>query len=822
MKTEYLFNKSTLSVAIILALAHSSQSLYAAETVPQESEAKLLQEVVVLGTKRNNVKALESLAPVEIISSKTLEQTGALTLNQALNQLIPSFNFPQGQNASKGTGAVRSASLRGLSPAYTLILVDGKRRNLSGKLVNGADPFPADQFVEINTIPISAIDRVEVLKDGASAQYGSDAIAGVINIVLKKKDHGGELSYRYGEYKKGDGETNTANGWAGIALPNDGFVTFSGEWLDGNPTDRSGPDLQYVNAGPKGDLRKGQWGQGGRDHHTFLINSELPINDAFTAYGNVNYSDIKNYNFVNPNYSKSKDNILDFYPNGFQPRTHEKRTDQSAVAGLRYTDETLGNFDTYITWGKSNVINNLSNSLSPSYGLKSHTAFYLGETKSDSTNFAIDWNKPISFSWAPKEWVVSSGINYRHEKYATTHAGEEQSWNFGGSNIPNGQLNAGQPARFGSVDIGGINPEDLGSISRDVYSLYAGLEGSVTDKLELGFALRAEDYSDFGNTINGKISTRYEFTPTFATRGTFSTGYRAPSLAQLGQQRTTYTGTWSFDGGAAAAGRTRLFRPNDAAVAAFGAKDLDPAKSQNISLGFVWQPIQNASLTVDAYHIKIKDNIVQTSTLQDPANGTTNVHDILSQAGYSNYTGASFFVNGYDTKTKGVDLVGKYLLNFDQYGKLNLGLGLSFLDTTVSNVKEGNVLTRTGKTLFNRDVILNVEDAIPKNKLNLSANYQIQQWNIALNLTRYGSYVFHHSTLAERDQKFDPQWVLDLDLQYAVNKSLTLNIGANNLFNTYPEEYESYNQVNGINRYGFIHPAGASGAFYYAGFNYKF
>ena len=192
MSHDKLFKLSQLSVAISLALPLGIAHVQAAAN---QVEAQTLSEVVVLGTNRSNVKALESLAPVEVISNKTLEQSGAATLNQALSQLVPSFNFPQGQNAAKGTGAVRSASLRGLSPAYTLILVDGKRRNPTGKLTS-ADPFGGDQYVEINTIPLSAIERVEVLRDGASAQYGSDAIAGVINIVLKKKDNGGEVTAR--------------------------------------------------------------------------------------------------------------------------------------------------------------------------------------------------------------------------------------------------------------------------------------------------------------------------------------------------------------------------------------------------------------------------------------------------------------------------------------------------------------------------------------------------------------------------------------------------------------------------------------------------
>jgi iron complex outermembrane receptor protein len=812
-----------LKISLYLIGAVSASAAYAKPSADDTEQIVQLADVVVIGTNRTNVKALESLAPIDTIAAQQLQQTGATTLNQALNQLIPSFNFPQGQNASKGTGSVRSASLRGLSPAYTLILVDGKRRNVAGKLASGVDPFSSDQFVEINTIPISAIERVEVLRDGASAQYGSDAIAGVINIVLKKKATGGDANIRYGQYKEGDGETRSANAWAGFALPNDGFLTLSTELLGSNSADRSGVDHQYVNAGPTGDLRTGRWGQGGRDHASFLLNAETYLTDELGIYSTLNYADIENYNYINPNYSQSKDNILEIYPNGFQPRTFEERRDLSIVSGVKYLSDSLGHFDFSVSYGQSNVENYLSNSLSPSYGLDSKTAFYLGETESQSTNISLDWNKNLDWGWAPKPWTLSAGLTYRHEQYATVEAGEEQSWNNGGELIAVGQLSAGQPARFGSVDISGINPEDLDSISRDVLGLYAGLEGNISQKLEAGAAVRAEHYSDFGDTVNGKLSLRYAFRPAWATRATISTGYRAPSLAQIGQQRTSYTGTWSFDGGQAAAGRTRAFSANDPVVKALGGDELEPAKSTNVSLGIVWQPSVHSSLSIDAYQIEIKDNIVSTSTLQDPADGSSsNVSDILTAAGYSNYTGASFFVNGYDTKTQGIDIIGKYRLELKHYGLLNLSLGLSSFNTEVSNVKQGIIETRTGTTLFNRDVILNLENALPENKINLSAHYQLKKWNIYANLTRYGEYTFNHSTLAARDQTFDPQWVFDLDLKYQLNKHLALNIGANNLFDSYPEKYQSYNQTNGINRYGFIHPAGASGAFYYAGINYRF
>lgn len=787
-----------------------------------DAEAPRLQTVIALGTRRHDVTALESLAPVELITPRQIEQTGAVTLNQALTQLVPSFNFPQGQNASKGTSAVRSASLRGLSPAYTLVLVNGKRRNPVGKL-SGVDPWGADQLVEINNIPISAIERVEVLRDGASAQYGSDAIAGVLNIVLKERDAGGQVSTRLGEYKEGDGLTKTANGWWGTRLPGDGFLTLSLDGLNNKPVDRSGADLQYLNAGPAGDLRSGRWGQGGREQGAFLANAEVGVSDALRAYGTLNYGYSENYNDVNPNYSTSRDNILALYPNGFQPRVSEKRYDISVVGGVKYQDERLGDFDLAASYGENTVKGYLENSLSPSYGLASKRSFYRGESISESANLTLDWSRELGFGWTPSPWVVSGGLAYRHEAFEITEAGEEQSWNFGGGNIPAGQIGAGTPARFGAVDIAGINPADLGRISRDVYGLYLDLEGNLSERLEVGVALRAEDYSDFGETVNGKLSARYALTPALALRGTVSSGYRAPSLAQLGTQTTSYTGTWSFDGGQAAPGQSRLFRPDDPAVAAFGGKELDPVKARSLSLGLVWRPIEEASLTLDAYRIEIDGNILSTSTLQDPADGSsTNVRDLLAQAGLNNFTGASFYVNGYDTVTKGIDALGRYQLHLQQYGELELGAGLSLIDTQVSNVKQGSVLTRTGTTLFTRDVILNPENGTPDNKLTLSANWRIGAWTANLIANRYGEYTYNNPGSAERDQDFSAQWVVDLDLNYRFNPQLSVSLGANNLFDSYPEKYQWYNQTNGINRYGFIHPAGASGAFYYAGLTYSF
>ena len=295
------------AAAFVTLLSANSISTLHAQDVDANGEpatdVSVIDSVVVLGTARENTTALTSTAPVDVITPEQLRETGAVTINQALSKLHPSFNFPQGQNAVKGQG-VRSASLRGVGPAYTLVLVNGKRRHLSAQL-SGTDPWPAAQVVDINTIPVNAIERVEVLRDGAAAQYGSDAIAGVINIVLRKDASGGELGGRYGGYSDGGGDTHQLLGNIAAGLGEDGFVNVSVDRLKNDNVDRSEADWRqlFPNGDPRNETfnkKYGQWGQSDRDNWTALVNAEIGLTDSVRAYGWANYADKSAMNYVNP------------------------------------------------------------------------------------------------------------------------------------------------------------------------------------------------------------------------------------------------------------------------------------------------------------------------------------------------------------------------------------------------------------------------------------------------------------------------------------------------------------------------------------------
>ncbi|HEY5756292.1 MAG TPA: TonB-dependent receptor, partial [Steroidobacter sp.] len=649
------------------------------------TDAGVIDSVVVLGTARENTTALTSTAPVDVITPEQLRETGAVTVNQALSKLHPSFNFPQGQNAVKGQG-VRSASLRGVGPAYTLVLVNGKRRHLSAQL-SGTDPWPAAQVVDINTIPVNAIERVEVLRDGAAAQYGSDAIAGVINIVLRKDSQGGSLGGRYGGYSDGGGETHQLLGNVATSLGEDGFVNVSVDRLKNDNVDRSEADWRQLF--PNGDARNqtfnkqyGQWGQSTRDNWTALVNAEIGLSDSVRAYGWANYADKSALNYVNPERivkantrvpsatdptRVSETAVIPVYPNGYQPFMTYDAEDIAAVAGVRYEGASLGDLDFAVSFGQNETSRTTGNTINPSYGPDSPTQFYLGSWKSRTTSVTLDYTKDLTIPGLQSS-VLSSGVLYRHEYWGTADLGDAAGYTsgplagrtiaslYGPGGIYNQYASAFPGVNFATdtsvvgatgSSTSGINPIDAGSVTRNVYGGYAGLDFTVFDKLDLGLTARFEDYSDFGNTTNYRLTGRYEFIPAVALRGTLSSGFHAPSLAQLGQQSTGYTSTFTNNGSSILTpGRTRLFRSNDPQAARFGAKPLDPEESTTVSLGLVLRPTDTTSVTIDAYQLDVDDVITITDTIQGPA-----VTAAFNALGLTGYTQATYYLNAWDTRT---------------------------------------------------------------------------------------------------------------------------------------------------------------------------
>ena len=853
--------------AVATALGLTGGASVIAPALAQEAASTSEQDagldtVVVLGTARADKTELTSTAPVDVITPDQLRETGAVTINQALSRLHPSFNFPQGQNAVKGQG-VRAASLRGVGPAYTLVLVNGKRRHVSAQL-SGTDPWPAAQVVDINTIPFSSVERIEVLRDGAAAQYGSDAIAGVINIVLKKDSKGGNLAARFGGYGDGGGKTYQVAGTKGFQLGESGFLNFNIDRLDNKNVDRSEGDWRQLF--PNGDARNstfdpkyGQWGQSSRDNWVGLINAEREITSQLTAYGWANYADKSADNYVNPervvkantqsptatNPARvSETAVLGIYPNGYQPWMRYAAKDSAAVAGLRFKDDAIGSLDFSVSYGQNETERYTFSSINPSYGPDSPTSFYLGSWKSDSTSATLDYLRDLSLSFANSS-VLSAGTLFRHEFWSTGDLGDAAGYTSGplaGRTIASlygpGGIYQQYASQFTGVNFAtdtsvvpatgsstaGLQPVDVSSVGRDVYGAYVGVDASITSKLDAGITARYEDYSDFGSTSNYRLTARYEFVPAFAIRGTVSSGFHAPSIAQLGLQSTGYTSTFTNNGSSVLTpGRTRQFRSADPIAAAFGAQQLEPEQSTTYSLGFVVRPDSTSSITLDAYSLHIQDVI----TITDPVQGAA-VVSAFNSAGLTGYTQASYYLNAWDARTNGVDLVARKRFEFNS-SRLDLLLATSYLDTQVSNVKSTVNVGASALTVIGNARIRDAETGVPKNKIVLNGAYAVGPWSIDATATRYSEYTYNVGNVpgvatanGNIDQTFSPETYLDLSLAYQALDNLSFDLQVQNVFNKYPDKYVLGNRSSGINPYSFIAPNGASGRFIQAVLNWSF
>ncbi len=774
--------------------AKSAQATSNVKAQTSAAQAPTLDRVVAIGTRRSDATALTSAAPVDVINAEELKQTGATSLNQALFQLLPSFNFPQNQSATRGQNP-KGASLRGLAPDQTLVLINGKRRHASAVVnISGGVPFIGAQPVDLDMIPISSIDHVEVLRDGASAQYGSDAVAGVVNIVLKERDSGGQLNTQLGKYAQGDGFSKTTDGWYGLGLPGDGFLTLSFNTLNNKPTDIGD---KYV-AG--GQLQDPRWGGAGRDKFNLAANAEVGLSDQWRLYSFATFGQDKSVNNTPPLLANNPNNVPGIYPNGTIPKYRYRYEDGALTVGTRYEDDTLGRFDLSATYGRDKHDELAFNTVNPSYGLNSPTKFDVATLVNEQTNIGLDYAKDLDVNWSSHPLTVSASVAYRHEQYRLEE-GDYESYSFGGIN----------GVQVGAVQASGLTPDDAGTYKRDVGGVYFGLEHQLTDKFQVGLAGRTEHYSDFGSATTGKLSARYDFTPQVGLRATVNNSFRAPTLGQIGTSWTTTTNV-DINGNPVL---TRMLPADNPAARALGAEPLKPEKSTNYSLGLVLRPIEQASLTIDAYQISIRDRLLYSGGISGPR-----AEQILQQAGFGQYTWAQFMTNAANTRTRGVDIVGKYNLDLAQYGALSLSAGYTKARTTIQKVHENpngfDILTREARGFL--------EHGYPEDKLVLGATHRIGAWTIALSETRYGEYRKYAASEAnaQYDQTFAAQWNTDLDVNYAFTKQLRLSVGANNLFDSKPDDFNTRLRQTPGQQYSYLSPSAPEGAFYYTRLSYDF
>ncbi|MGE8407212.1 MAG: TonB-dependent receptor domain-containing protein [Pseudomonas sp.] len=753
-----------------------------------------LDRVVAIGTRRNDATALTSAAPVDVINSEELVQTGATTLNQALFQLLPSFNFPQNQSATRGQNP-KGASLRGLAPDQTLVLVNGKRRHASAVVnISSGVPFIGAQPVDLDMIPISAIDHVEVLRDGASAQYGSDAVAGVVNIVLKERDSGGQLNTQLGQYAQGDGFNKSADGWYGIGLPGDGFLTLSFNGVNAKPTDIGD---KYV---ADGTLQDPRWGGAGRDKYNLAANAEVGLNDQWRLYSFATFGQDKSVNNTPPLLASNPANVAAIYPNGTIPKYRFRYEDASLTVGSRFEDASLGRLDISATYGRDKHDELAFDTVNPSYGANSPTKFDVATLINEQTNVGIDYAKDLAVAWSDNPLTISAGVAYRHEQY-TLEEGDYDSYSFGGIG----------GVQVGAVQASGLMPDDAGTYKRDVGGVYFGLENQLTDKFQVGIAGRSEHYSDFGSATTGKLSARYEFTPQVGLRATVNSAYRAPTLGQIGTSWTTTTNV-DVNGNPVL---TRMLPVDHPAAQALGAEALKPEKSTNYSLGLVLRPTEQASLTIDAYQITIRDRLLYSGGISGP-----DAERILAAAGYGQYSWAQFMTNAANTRTRGVDIVGKYNLDLQRYGSLSLTAGYTKARTIIESVN-GNAF---GFDVLTREARGFLQHGYPEDKLVLGATHRYGPWTVSLSETRYGEYRKYAASAAnaQYDQTFSAQWNTDLDVNYAFSKQLKLSVGANNLFDSKPDDFNARLRQTPGQQYSYLAPSAPEGAFYYTKLTYDF
>jgi len=715
-----------------LAVTPLAAPAFAQDTAAED--AAEAPQIIVTGTRSVGRTVDDSPVPVDVLSAEALSNGGQVETNRILSKLVPSFNFPQPAIAD-GSDALRPATLRGLSPDQTLVLINGKRRHVSSLLnINGTVGRGA-AAVDMNTIPSLAIERIEVLRDGASSQYGSDAIAGVINVRLKRADEGGRTSISYGKYDTTisgvanvtglaltggqptldptdgryfqattDGERHVSDGESysvasNVGLPffgsDGGYINFTAEYRHRGYTNRQGFDLRPNYIRPTSttwdpreqtfDRLQFRFGDPKADDFLLFLNTAAPIGDALElyAFGSFNQRDslsAANYRQANAaanrdfsvlaaNQTPTNANFVALTADGFLPFIQSDLTDYAGTVGLRTTAGDW-NADGSFSYGHNAFDYRVENSLNTSFGPGSQRAFDAGGLGYSQYLANIDLSREFEMGFA-KPLTLAFGVEYRAERFSI-RPGDLQSWAAGpllvapianstlaacttaGGSFNSGTFVCSFPGRAagpGAQGFPGIPLTARTNNKRHNYSAYVELDTELVTGLTATAAGRFEHYSDFGETLTGKLAMRYEFSPGFALRGSVSNGFRAPSLHQ---QFFTTTSTNFINGVPVDVLTAQVSSP---VATALGSKPLAPEKSFNLSVGFTAQPVQGLTLTVDYYNIKINDRIVLTENLGASTSATdTAIRNYLVTQGLA-ATAARFFINGLDTRTQGVDAV---------------------------------------------------------------------------------------------------------------------------------------------------------------------
>ncbi len=879
-------------------------------------DARPIEEVVTIGTRGTTERSVtETAVPVDIISSEEIMQSGITETARLLQMLAPSFNFST-STISDGTDIVRPATLRGLGPDQTLVLVNGKRRHNSALMHVNGSIGRGTAGVDLNAIPPSAISRIEIMRDGASAQYGSDAIAGVINIILKDQTDSWDFLAYTGETFEGDGSQVQVGINGGFAIGGDGFVNLTLEYRDREASNRAGPDMRqqynfleqiqnnadlqrsvptmddgmggtvldptgndgdpYCDPGPPLNMDPGaglfafttctndplessfnrnnhRYGDPDSENLYFWLNSAIPMGDddsEFYFFGGIAQREGESGGF----YRRAEDAraVLSINPNGFLPLITTNVDDLSFSAGFR---TMMGEWqsDTSLTVGENTFEFIIKNSNNVTLGPASPTTANAGELTFGQ--ITANWDLIRSMDWGWHDTVdVSFGLEYRNDHYEI-NAGDFTSWANGANDddnvttVPAPCVQLGMPNpnneawchQFGGTAAPGIQvfpgfrPSNEVDERRDAIGIYGEIETMLTDKFLFDVALRAEDYSDFGSTINGKLAGRYDINPAFGLRGSLSSGFRAPSLHQQWFNNTS-TQFVTVAGVPNTPVEVGTFNNQSAVVqSGFQAADLEEETSINLGLGFTWLPNDQWNVSADLYRIAIDDRIVISGRFSAEGTdamgnacvigtppgmpGFCPIAELL--APFPGVSAAQFFSNAIDTETTGLDIVAQWQKVLDSGTRLKATGSLNITETE----RDGPVQVPPGlamipgasDVLFSRQEEIWLEEAQPQEHVNLAFEYGRSKFTGLIRANYFGEVTSTESSSdPTTDQTFGSATLVDLDLGWDFGNGLDLHVGGTNIFDEIPDENIPANNFGGIfpfNRR--TTPFGFNGGFYY-------
>jgi iron complex outermembrane receptor protein len=839
-KTTLLAGISAMSVTLgYSAAAHAADAAEPAATSPPATEVDL---IIVTGTRQTGLRVVDSPAPVQVVDTATLERTGQIDLRLGLSNLVPSFNA----QAFGGDTAnlTLSARLRGLSPNQALVLVNGKRRHTTGNLAVLSGPYQGAAAADLGFIPMAGIGRIEVLTDGAAAQYGTDAIAGVVNIILKRSPSGGSISATAGEYFDGGGKTAGASFNIGMAPTENSYLNVTLESKYHGFSNRGLPDQRVYNTAspsysaannaveklipgyPNLNLISGD-AEYRLNNFTFNSGLSLPADFEVYSFGTYGHKDASAYeNYRRYNRIQGKQGAADRpFPLGFSPRERIVEDDYGLTLGV--SGQILGwDTDLSATYGKDSIEVRVEDSANASLYADTSTltakgftptSFHAGSWTTTQWTNNLDLHKgfDVGFS-APLD--VAFGYEQRRDTYAI------------------GAGDAASTYKEGSQSYPGFLKTDAGGHSRTSWAVYTDVAATPVPEWKIDAALRYEKFSDFGDTTVAKLTSRYDFNEMIGLRGTVSTGFRAPTLAESFYSATNVSPTSAFV----------QLAPNSAAARLLGIGKLGPEKSTNYSVGFVAHPVSKMTATVDAYQIELKNRIFGSSSVYGIRNGVVvnaNVNAAIAANGNVldstvTSTGINIFSNGLDTRTRGLDVVVSYPTDLGDYGHIDWTLSGNYNTTKITKVKSPpaalattSAAFPTGQVLFAGNAASLLEKASPKYKVGLMGLYAFGPITVNVKETFYGkaSALSDPGTGPLINTVSGAAALTDLEVAYKFPVGVTAALGANNLFNKYPDKFSAAFQAacvasggGCVTQYPSFSPYGINGGYYYGRLSFNF